>query len=322
MTKEQLHAEWDNYTREISAGATSTATSVLLSPLTAGISLVGLGISAPRIHNARKKREIIDAGLHARGTVHHTHVRDVVAPMAISGAISGLSLGIAGPAVNVAGAAAVQHGVGVVATNAALAATAHVAAKTYGINSKEKDPKQQEVLQQQVTQNQIWMSNSSPALEDCKPGPLNARPGLYTSQTWPQNSAQYDEDLEKVGYMATPSVSDDFGLSTPTSSLADIYDQITFQLQQPFTETQPDPQLGIQSSHTWPQNSAGSPKTSAEIQALGADRAKLARAQNKLDRKAAQKRQSFTSLSSAQSSPDPQYLSASPATCQESSPQK
>jgi hypothetical protein len=35
MTKEELHKEWENYTREILGRATSIATSVLLSPLTA-----------------------------------------------------------------------------------------------------------------------------------------------------------------------------------------------------------------------------------------------------------------------------------------------
>lgn len=89
MSKEQLHLEWENYTREISGGAASTVTSVLLSPLTAGISLVGLGVSAPQIHNARKKGEIIDAGLKARGTVHHTRTRDVYTPIAVQGAVLG-----------------------------------------------------------------------------------------------------------------------------------------------------------------------------------------------------------------------------------------
>lgn len=61
MSTEQLHKEWENYTRQVSGGATSTATSVLFAPVTGGISLVGLGLSAPKIHNARKKREIIEA---------------------------------------------------------------------------------------------------------------------------------------------------------------------------------------------------------------------------------------------------------------------
>lgn len=110
MTAEQLQKEWENYTRQMSAGATSTATSVLLMPLTGGISAVGLGLSAPRIHNARKKREIIEAGLKARGTTHRTRTGDVLAPMAVSGIIGGLTLGLA------------PH-VEAVATNTALTAT-------------------------------------------------------------------------------------------------------------------------------------------------------------------------------------------------------
>jgi len=94
MTTEQLNKEWDNYTRQITSGSTSTATSVLFSPLTGGVSLVGLGIAAPRIHNARKKREIIEAGLQARGTTHYTHTMDVLGPMATVGAVSTLTLGL------------------------------------------------------------------------------------------------------------------------------------------------------------------------------------------------------------------------------------
>ncbi|PVH77691.1 hypothetical protein DL98DRAFT_353142, partial [Cadophora sp. DSE1049] len=97
MTTEQLQQQWGNCTRQVSAGATGTATSVLLVPVTGGLSLLGLGFSAPRIHNARKKREIIEAGLQARGTTHQTRTRDVVGPMAISGAISGLTLGLVPP---------------------------------------------------------------------------------------------------------------------------------------------------------------------------------------------------------------------------------
>jgi hypothetical protein len=80
LTTEQLHREWENYTRQIAGGATSTATSVMFSPFTGGVSLLGIGLSAPRIHNARKKREIIEAGLQARGTTHNTRKRDVIAP--------------------------------------------------------------------------------------------------------------------------------------------------------------------------------------------------------------------------------------------------
>ena len=123
MTAEQLQKEWENYTRQMSAGATSTATSILLMPLTGGISAVGLGLSAPRIHNARKKREIIEAGLRARGTTHHTRMGDVLAPMAVSGVIGGLTLGLAPPGASDLAAVAVGRAVEIAATNTALNAT-------------------------------------------------------------------------------------------------------------------------------------------------------------------------------------------------------
>ena len=124
MTAEQLQKEWENYTRQISAGATSTATSILFMPVTGGASVVGVGLSAPRIHNARKKREIIEAGLKARGTTHHTRKGDVLAPMAISGIIGGLTLGLVpgGAAESVAGAS-VGRGLEIAAANTALNAT-------------------------------------------------------------------------------------------------------------------------------------------------------------------------------------------------------
>jgi hypothetical protein len=131
MRKEQLHKEWENYTREITGGAASTATSVLLSPLTTGVSLIGLGVSAPRIHNARKKRQIVEAGLKARGTVHHTRKRDVYAPIAVQGAVSGLTLGLVTPGVDTAAGAVIQHGVEITAVRTALNATGDVLGKTW-----------------------------------------------------------------------------------------------------------------------------------------------------------------------------------------------
>ena len=96
--------------KSYSGTASSTATAVLFSPLTAGISLVGLGLSAPRIHNARKKRAIIEAKLQAHGQTHNTRKRDVIAPMAISGTIGGLTLGLAGPGADLIAGEAVGKG--------------------------------------------------------------------------------------------------------------------------------------------------------------------------------------------------------------------
>ncbi len=144
MTTEQLQKEWENYTRQISAGATSTATSILFMPVTGGVSLVGVGLAAPRIHNARKKREIIEAGLKARGTTHHTRTGDVLAPMAVSGIIGGLTLGLLPPgAESVAGVAA-GRGIEIAAANTALNATEAVVVE----NARKKSATEANILDQ------------------------------------------------------------------------------------------------------------------------------------------------------------------------------
>lgn len=120
LSPEALQKEWENYTRHIAGGATSTVGSVLFAPFTAGASLVGLGLSAPRIHNARKKREIIEAHLQAHGTTHHTRKRDVVAPMAIAGTLGGLTLGLAGPGADLIAGEVVGKGVEYAVSHAAL----------------------------------------------------------------------------------------------------------------------------------------------------------------------------------------------------------
>lgn len=138
LTTEQLHREWENYTRQISGAATSTATAVLFSPLTAGISLVGLGLSAPRIHNARKKRQIIEAKLQSHGQTHVTRKRDVIAPVAVSGTIGGLTLGLAGPGADMIAGEAVGHGMGYAASHVALDATGAVVEHKHTNHEKTK----------------------------------------------------------------------------------------------------------------------------------------------------------------------------------------
>lgn len=122
LSPEALQKEWENYTRHIAGGATSTAAPVLFAPLTAGASLVGLGLSTPRIHNARKKRAIIETHIQAHGTTHHTRKRDVVAPVAVAGTLGGLTLGLAGPGADLIAGQAVGKGVEYVVSHAALEA--------------------------------------------------------------------------------------------------------------------------------------------------------------------------------------------------------
>lgn len=110
MTAPQLQLEWENYTRQLAGGATSTGLAVAFSPITAGVSLVGLGVSAPRVHNARKKRDIIQKYLIAQGATHNTRKRDVALPAAISGTIGGVTLGLAGPGADLLGGVAAEKG--------------------------------------------------------------------------------------------------------------------------------------------------------------------------------------------------------------------
>ena len=144
MTIEELNHEWNVYTRHISGGATSTAMSVTFAPITAGASLLGLGLSGPRIHNARKKRAIIEAHLQALGTTHDTRKRDVLGSMALSGTIGGLTLGLAPSADGVATMGA-QHAIETFVVNPDLVATgAHAALDGIGagaeqVMEKEKD---------------------------------------------------------------------------------------------------------------------------------------------------------------------------------------
>lgn len=168
LSTEELHREWENYTRQLSGGATSTTTSVLFAPITGGISLLGLGLAAPRVHNARKKRQIIEAGLQARGVTHNTRKRDVVAPMAISGAISGLTLGLAGPGAELIAGEVVGHGVEYAASHAALEATGAALEHTHGKHhvkkTKEKMNAQYQSFQAQYIAEQRFPQGAPPQL--------------------------------------------------------------------------------------------------------------------------------------------------------------
>jgi len=199
LTTEQLHKEWANYSRQISGGATSTATSVLFSPLTAGISLVGLGLSAPRIHNARKKREIIEAGLQARGTTHNTRKRDVIGPMAIAGTLGGLTLGLAGPGADMIAGEVVGHGIEYAASHVALDATGAVIEHGHDEHSKKKaDEKlkiQYQNFQQQYLQEQTKLqglppqSNLQNGLHIIPPAPPHSRPGTPQPVPMPMSNS-------------------------------------------------------------------------------------------------------------------------------------
>lgn len=157
LSTEQLQKEWENYTRQIAGGATSTGAAVLFSPLTAGISLIGLSLSTPRIHNARKKRAIIERGLQERGSNHNTRKRDVALPMAISGGIAGLTLGLAGPGADMLGGVAAEKGAEYLVAHAALDGTGAVIEHVHTEHERKSAEQklQMKMQQQQYLQQQI-----------------------------------------------------------------------------------------------------------------------------------------------------------------------
>ncbi|CAG8983340.1 hypothetical protein HYALB_00000507 [Hymenoscyphus albidus] len=205
LSTEQLQKEWENYTRQIAGGATSTATSVLFSPVTGGVSLIGLGLSAPRIHNARKKREIIEAGLQARGATHNTRKRDVVAPMAVAGAISGLTLGLAGPGAEMIGGEVGAKGVEYVVAHAALDGTGAILEQKHDDHTKKKAEEKLHLQHQNFQKQNAIMIGQQQAMPVPQgmyqlPG-VSAPPGMVAMALQPGYQLVQDP---KLGYVSVP----------------------------------------------------------------------------------------------------------------------
>ncbi|CAM1508922.1 Fc.00g026610.m01.CDS01 [Cosmosporella sp. VM-42] len=128
LTLEELQREWEHYTRLISGAATSTAVSGMAIPLTLGISTIGVAMSAPAIHNARKKREIIERHLNKLNATHHTRKRDVLGSMAVSGTIGVVTLGVGSMGADAVATAGAEHGIqAVVANETAIKIVTHAA---------------------------------------------------------------------------------------------------------------------------------------------------------------------------------------------------
>ncbi|EPE33431.1 hypothetical protein GLAREA_06444 [Glarea lozoyensis ATCC 20868] len=257
LSTEQLHKEWENYTRQIAGGATSTATSVLFSPLTAGVSLIGLGIAAPRIHNARKKREIIEAGLQARGDTHNTRKRDVAAPMAVAGVISGLTLGLAGPGAEMLGAEAGAKGMEYIVAHAALDGAGAVLEQKHDDHTKKKAEAklqhQQPGFQKQYAMGQVTQPQTM-GLQPMMAAPQNlvhlpgvyAPPGMVAMMVQPTNNTQ-QQQLQQ--FMA-PGQNQSFaplGTSTAVPQYQQVINQPGFiQQQTPSGQAAPPYQLTYQ----------------------------------------------------------------------------
>ncbi|RYP60448.1 hypothetical protein DL769_008109 [Monosporascus sp. CRB-8-3] len=117
LTPEELQREWEHYTRLISGASTSTAVSGTAVPFTMGVSTIGVAMAAPVIHNARRKREIIEKHLQKQGRTHVTRKRDVVGSMAVSGTIGLVTLGVGTAGADAVATAGAEHGISAVVEN-------------------------------------------------------------------------------------------------------------------------------------------------------------------------------------------------------------
>ncbi|KAI6778453.1 uncharacterized protein J7T54_005359 [Emericellopsis cladophorae] len=134
LTPEELQREWQHYTRLITGAATSTTVSGLAVPLTAGVSTIGVALAAPAIHNARKKREIIERHLTRHSASHVTRKRDVFSGVAISGTIGVMTLGVASIGADTIAAQGAEHGISAIVENdTAIKVVTHAALDGAGL---------------------------------------------------------------------------------------------------------------------------------------------------------------------------------------------
>jgi len=86
--------EWNHYTRLISGSAASTTLAGSAVIFTAGVSLIGVAIGSAGIHNARKKRKIIEQHLARYREKPTTRMQDVMGSAAFNGAVGITTLGL------------------------------------------------------------------------------------------------------------------------------------------------------------------------------------------------------------------------------------
>lgn len=91
---DQLQLKWQHYTRALSAASTSTAVATLAAGPTGGVSMIGAMIAGPLMHNARKKRHIIEKHMGMRGSAPDTRKKDIYGPAIFSGTLGGATAGI------------------------------------------------------------------------------------------------------------------------------------------------------------------------------------------------------------------------------------
>lgn len=192
LAVDELQKEWEHYTRQIAGASTSTAVSGLAIPLTAGVSVIGVGLAAPTIHNARKKREIIERHLQRHGTTHQTRKRDVAGSMAFSGTLGVLTLGVGAVGHEAVMTQGAEHGVShlmnetaiKIGMHAALDGAAMATEEAHHAHKKEKAASKLQRLKQQA---QSFTSEKPRNLSQAQPNTTYATvaiPGVYSNHPY------------------------------------------------------------------------------------------------------------------------------------------
>ncbi|KAF4337920.1 hypothetical protein FBEOM_8174 [Fusarium beomiforme] len=184
LTVEELQREWEHYTRLISGAATSTAVSGCAIPLTLGVSTIGVAMAAPAIHNARKKREIIEKHLNRLNATHHTRKRDVLGSMAVSGTIGVVTLGVGSMGAEAVATAGAEHGIqSIVANETAIKIVSHAALDGAGMMVEHKHT---DHLKKKDARKAFQKAGVFKAVQDAK-----AAEAGYTVQPYPNNGQAY-----------------------------------------------------------------------------------------------------------------------------------
>ncbi|KAF5633880.1 uncharacterized protein FTJAE_7032 [Fusarium tjaetaba] len=184
LTLEELQREWEHYTRLISGAATSTAVSGCAIPLTLGVSTIGVAMAAPAIHNARKKREIIERHLNRLNATHKTRKRDVLGSMAVSGTIGVVTLGVGSMGADAVATAGAEHGIqSIVANETAIKLVSHAALDGAGMMVEHKHT---DHLKKKDARKAFQKAGVFQAVQDAK-----AAEAGYTIQPYQSNGQVY-----------------------------------------------------------------------------------------------------------------------------------
>ncbi|KZL77194.1 hypothetical protein CT0861_06847 [Colletotrichum tofieldiae] len=244
LTPEELQREWEHYTRLISGASTSTAISGIAVPFTLGVSTIGIAMAAPAIHNARKKREIIERHLQKYGMTHLTRKRDVLGSMAVSGTIGVVTLGVGTAGADAIATAGAEHGISAIVENdTAIKVVTHAALDGVGLGVEHAHTNH---LKKKDAFKAFQAAGVFQAVQDAKSAEHN-----YYSQPQPQQQhepiyqlpPQYHQALQSQSGVSTGSLASESSLHASTSMMAynPAY-QCEKQSYQSITTTQQTPQ--------------------------------------------------------------------------------